>query len=35
MKHIFINDYVEEAFVYEDAEFQEKFEYKDYLFLNN
>lgn len=35
MKHIFINDYVEEAFVYEEAEFQEKFEYKDYLFLNN
>lgn len=35
MKHIFINDYMEEAYVYENAEFQEKFGYKDYLFLNN
>lgn len=35
MKHIFINDFAEVAFIYDGINFQESFSYSDYLFLNN
>jgi len=35
MKHIFINEFAEVAFIYEGINFQESFSYSDYMFLNN
>ncbi len=35
MKHIFINEFAEVAFIYEGTDFQESFSYSNYLFLNN
>lgn len=35
MKHIFINEFTEVAFIYDGVNFQELFSYSDYMFLNN
>lgn len=35
MKHVFINEFAEVAFIYEGTNFQESFSYRDYMFLNN
>ena len=35
MKHIFINEFTEVAFIYEGTNLQKSFSYSDYMFLNN